>query len=285
MEFLGFPLSPNAVRCGTGFSDRCPAHDDRHNSLSLGTGREGQLLLNCHAGCCYQDVLQAAGLTLNSLSSIRVNLSAQRSQEIREKDQAERKLGYAREIWESCKPISGTLGEAYLATRGIRTGFDALRFHEALTFTKDGQDYPCIVGKVERGPEMIGVHRTFLTADGAKKDRRMFGTCAGGAVRLSYGSDGIAVAEGIETALSAIALYHPKGFSVWAALSASGVKALQLPPYPSALIIYADGDENGVTASISLGERAAKLGWEAATMISPPSRDLNDDLMEREGLK
>ena len=285
MEYLGFPLSPNAVRCGTGFSDRCPAHDDRHNSLSLGMGREGQLLLNCHAGCSYQDVLQASGLTPNSHSSSRANPSAQRSQEIRDHAKAESKLAYAREIWDSCRPLDGTLGEAYFASRGIRQGFDALRFHDALRFTTDGQDYPCIVGKVERGPEMVGVHRTFLTADGAKKDRRMIGACAGGAVRLSYGSDGIAVAEGIETGLSAMALYHPKGFSVWAALSASGVKALQLPPYPSALIIYADGDENGVTASISLGERAAKLGWEAATMISPPSRDLNDDLMEREGLK
>ena len=285
MEFLGFPLSPYAVRSGTGFSDRCPAHDDRHNSLSLGTGREGQLLIFCHAGCSFNSIVEATRLVPPAPFGVQTNPSARRSQEIRDRVAADRKLAISREIWDSCRPIDGTIGEAYLASRGIRQGFDALRFHDALKHGDDGQLYPCIVGKVERGPEMVGVHRTFLTADGAKKDRRMLGACAGGAVRLSYGSNGIVVTEGIETALSAKALHHPKGFSVWAALSASGVKALQLPPFPSALLIYADGDEKGVSASIALGERAAKLGWAAATIRSPKSRDLNDELKEREGLK
>ncbi len=29
---------------------RCPAHDDRHPSLSI-TERDGKLLVHCHAGC------------------------------------------------------------------------------------------------------------------------------------------------------------------------------------------------------------------------------------------
>ncbi|MER3481310.1 MAG: hypothetical protein C4327_12775, partial [Meiothermus sp.] len=36
----------------------CPAHDDRHPSLSL-TERNGRLLLHCHAGCTQQAVIAA----------------------------------------------------------------------------------------------------------------------------------------------------------------------------------------------------------------------------------
>ena len=30
---------------------RCPAHDDQQNSLSVGEGDDGRVLLRCHAGC------------------------------------------------------------------------------------------------------------------------------------------------------------------------------------------------------------------------------------------
>jgi len=40
---------------------RCPAHDDRRASLSLGLGADGQVLLHCHAGCSLGTVLAAAG--------------------------------------------------------------------------------------------------------------------------------------------------------------------------------------------------------------------------------
>ncbi len=42
----------------------CPAHDDTTPSLSISRGREGRVLLHCHAGCAAGDVLRAAGLTM-----------------------------------------------------------------------------------------------------------------------------------------------------------------------------------------------------------------------------
>jgi putative DNA primase/helicase len=45
----------------------CPAHEDRHASLSVGRGEIGQVLLHCHAGCATPDVLIAAGLTMADL--------------------------------------------------------------------------------------------------------------------------------------------------------------------------------------------------------------------------
>src|SRR5712692_10811122 len=50
-----------------GWSARCPAHHDRHPSLSVGVGRDGRVLLNCHAGCPPERVVEALGLTMADL--------------------------------------------------------------------------------------------------------------------------------------------------------------------------------------------------------------------------
>jgi 5S rRNA maturation endonuclease (ribonuclease M5) len=49
-------------RSGAGWSARCPAHDDQHSSLSIKEGKEGKLLLHCHAGCSYEKVIAAVNL-------------------------------------------------------------------------------------------------------------------------------------------------------------------------------------------------------------------------------
>lgn len=61
---------------------RCPAHDDRRASLSIGRGDDGQILIHCHAGCETDAVLQAAGLDWADVMPPRTNGSgrAQRSQ-------------------------------------------------------------------------------------------------------------------------------------------------------------------------------------------------------------
>jgi hypothetical protein len=54
----------DAVRPGSGgqWQARCPAHDDRHPSLSVALGNRGAVLLHCHAGCDPERVLAAVGL-------------------------------------------------------------------------------------------------------------------------------------------------------------------------------------------------------------------------------
>src|SRR5262245_46134597 len=53
---------PDAKRNGHGWMARCPAHDDRKASLSIGPGDTGKILLHCHAGCALDDILAAAHL-------------------------------------------------------------------------------------------------------------------------------------------------------------------------------------------------------------------------------
>lgn len=45
----------------------CPAHDDRKQSLSIGVGKDGRVLLNCHAGCTFAAVVAALGISASEL--------------------------------------------------------------------------------------------------------------------------------------------------------------------------------------------------------------------------
>lgn len=46
---------------------KCPAHDDRKNSLSVGIGTDGRILVTCHAGCATDDVLRSLSLKMTDL--------------------------------------------------------------------------------------------------------------------------------------------------------------------------------------------------------------------------
>lgn len=52
---------------GRGWVARCPAHDDRSASLSVAIGRNGNVLMNCFAGCTPASILQAVDLTMDDL--------------------------------------------------------------------------------------------------------------------------------------------------------------------------------------------------------------------------
>lgn len=54
-------------RAGKGWAARCPGHDDRRASLSVGEGDGGRAVLHCHAGCSPAAVVAALGLELRDL--------------------------------------------------------------------------------------------------------------------------------------------------------------------------------------------------------------------------
>jgi len=46
---------------------RCPAHNDKRNSLSISEGHDGKVLLNCFAGCHNEDIVRSIGLSMSDL--------------------------------------------------------------------------------------------------------------------------------------------------------------------------------------------------------------------------
>src|SRR5262245_3038599 len=60
-EFISH-LGPEAKpsKSGQGWVCRCPAHDDRHASLSV-TQSGDRVLIHCHAGCTPEDICAAVG--------------------------------------------------------------------------------------------------------------------------------------------------------------------------------------------------------------------------------
>ncbi len=52
---------------GAGYIARCPYHDDTEPSLAISEGKDGRVLLHCHAGCEFGDILQAIGLEAKEL--------------------------------------------------------------------------------------------------------------------------------------------------------------------------------------------------------------------------
>ncbi len=46
-------------RAGATWMARCPVHDDREPSLSISAGKDGKVLVRCHAGCEQRDVIAA----------------------------------------------------------------------------------------------------------------------------------------------------------------------------------------------------------------------------------
>lgn len=266
-------------------SARCPAHGDKHPSLSLSNGTDGRLLLRCHAGCDFTailDALRGLGLVASDGRRPETDFAEMARQRAVDVAQAEKREAQALACWREASPVHGTIAEAYLRGRGITCALpDSLRFHPAC-WHPSGKRFPALVAMVEGG-DRLAVHRTYLRSDGrgkaeAEPARAMLGTVAGGAVRLAEAGGSLGVAEGIETALSLASGLLGRPATIWAGLSTSGLRGLVLPPLPGRLTVATDGDEAGRAAGHALATRAAALGWRVSLLPAPEGRDWNDVL-------
>jgi putative DNA primase/helicase len=251
---------------------RCPAHDDRTPSLSIGE-KDGKVLVHCHTGCKQAEVI--AALEKQGLWS--------KQAETLDAD-AVKRTEYALELWRQSRPTAGTVVETYLASRGLRLpAGDALRFHSSLKHPS-GSRWPAMVALVtRRDGEPAGIYRTFVLQDGSGKApvtpaKMMLGTCAGGAVRLAEAAETLAVGEGIESTLSAM---QATGAPSRAALSTSGLKALALPDAVREVVILADGDAAGESAARVAARRWHREGRRVRIARPPRGNDFNDMLVRR----
>ncbi len=57
----------NVKKDGTGWSARCPAHEDDRNSLHVALAPNGNVLVHCHAGCETQQIVHEMSLGMSAL--------------------------------------------------------------------------------------------------------------------------------------------------------------------------------------------------------------------------
>jgi len=240
----------------------------------------------CHAGCEQHRVIAALRVrgAWSDVGPRRGNIIASRSGVSSGRDRGrERRTQAALRVWGETVAAHGTLVETYLAARNITIPVPAgLRFHAALDHPT-GNRWPAMVALVTNGLDgtPIAVQRTFLARDGAGKapleqQKMMLGPCRGGAVRLGPPGDLLMVGEGIETCLAAM---QASGNAAWAALSTSGLRALDLPRGVRHLIVLADGDEPGELAAQDCALRWSRAGRHVRIARPPQGMDFNDLLV------
>jgi hypothetical protein len=281
------------------------SHQDRSLSVKVDPAAPDGFLVTSFAGddpmVCRDHVRLVLGLPAWSPASGRSDAPSRLTVIIpsRPDPDEERRAAWKRtriaEIWHEARDPRGTLVERYLTQpkaqggRGLVFPDDVagtvLRFHPACPWRDES-------GQLIRVPAMVAamrcihtdrlkaVHRTRLTPDGKKADRRMYGDATESAIKLDPDeavTTGLAVGEGIETVLAA----RQFGFKpAWALGSAGGIREFPVVNGIEGLTILEEHDQNGANAQ---AVEACWLRWHAAgreVLAGTPDygKDMNDAL-------
>ena len=251
----------------------CPAHEDRRPSLSVRQGHRG-ILVHCFAGCEPADVLReiarlpvgarAPGPKPNSYSS--------------------QSRGNPRRLWESGKPILGTLGAQYLARRHLSIDLPDVRFHPRCPLgPKPCTRYlPALLVALRERLELKAIQRIFLNEGTARSTTKMLlGKPGRAAWRAGASARSLALAEGFEDAAAFTKL---TGIPCWAALGGERLPLLQLPDDLDHLILAPDHDRAGRIAAQKAEAAYHRPGLTIETRYPQPFKDwaaMNERLCER----
>eukprot|EP00456_Euglypha_rotunda_P024841 TRINITY_DN20232_c0_g1_i18.p1 TRINITY_DN20232_c0_g1~~TRINITY_DN20232_c0_g1_i18.p1 ORF type:complete len:314 (-),score=46.37 TRINITY_DN20232_c0_g1_i18:11-952(-) len=229
---------------------RCPAHADRRPSLSIRVGTNA-LLYKCWAGCDTRDVIrEILRLDERVLDHIETGMAAPSTFGA---DLWRRQRALA--IWDEARLLSGTPAEIYLRRRRIAILPCALRFHPR-TPLRGGADLefrPAMIAALHEAGRFVAIQRTFFDWDDSRRardlddPRMMLGRPHRGAVVLEPATSVLGLAEGIETAMSAMMLF---GIPVWAALGAERLDQIAIPDSVSRLVLFPDNDLAGEIGEI-----------------------------------
>lgn len=273
--------------CTSDDNFRWDNQDGRGTYICTCGAGDGMKLAMDYTGKEYKDV---AGLIDGMIGNLKVEAP-------RPDLSPEKRRDILRDTYRATQVIKpGDLAHRYLESRGVEELIypDALRFAPKLR-DGDGGIRPAMVAMVgvPGSNKFASMHRTFLKPDGTAKAemasprKMMAGELPEGAcVMLSeYTGGPLGIAEGIETAMSASALYE---MPVWAAINSSLLAKWTPPEGCTEVVIFGDNDRKfgGQAAAYGLGHRLAVRGIEASVQLpEQPGEDFNDIHMARMGGK
>jgi hypothetical protein len=137
-----------------------------------------------------------------------------------------------------------------------------------------------MIAAVRDDSGLVAIHRTFIDARGGSlaplpDPRCGLGRFGRGAVRLGGSAPRLGLAEGIETALSATALF---GVPCWAMLGTERFRLAALPAEVRELLLFLDHDSGGRRAERLAREAFAHIPHIEAHYPGRPGDDWNDVL-------
>jgi putative DNA primase/helicase len=159
-------------------------------------GRGGDVVefIRIECGCSFQEALDYAasfvpGLRYGDGAPRRPERPAPRIISDKNDDAGdERKIERALTIWSQTVSLRGTPAEGYLRSRAIEVpdeALDVLRFHPACPWEDSRRPALVVLIRDVVTDEPAAIHRTALTADGCKIERRALGSKGGGAIKLT----------------------------------------------------------------------------------------------------
>jgi putative DNA primase/helicase len=186
------------------------------------------------------------------------------------------RIAVARTLWDTARPIAGTLSAVHLLGRAVRRAApDALRHHPAVpaaVYAGRGVRRPALVAAVrDVAGDLCAAELTYLAPNGATAaialPRKTVGCAPGGcAVRLDPSGETLLVGEGVFSCLSAS---DALGLPAWALRSVGNFARWGPPAGVRRVVIAADRGRVGETAARVLARRLRGLGLEACVRWPP----------------
>jgi putative DNA primase/helicase len=194
-----------------------------------------------------------------------------------------------RKFWADAKPTAqGDIVDTYLRSRGV--GLDVypntIRTVQSLRYYDDDSNstFPAMLAMVhDLTGKPVTIHRTYIAPDGSgkapvEKPRKV--VCRHGRsphVRLAPVMPIMGIAEGIESALSAMKLFRTP---TWSVLSTYGIETFEPLAEIERLIVFADNDANGAgqKAAYALAVRLSGRIVVEVKFPKEPGADWNDAL-------
>jgi putative DNA primase/helicase len=196
---------------------------------------------------------------------------------------ARERRAIAQGLWAEGRPITGTLSETHLRSRGVVSFSPALRHHPgvpAAVYAARGLLRPALLAAITApAGEVTGVEVTYLAPNGVRARmsmaRKTIGVRApGSAVRLDPPAPRMLVGEGLATCLSAAARF---GLPAWALLSTGNLRAWRPPPGVAFVVIAADRGRDGERSALVLAAALRARGVRGAIRWPPaPFGDWNE---------
>jgi putative DNA primase/helicase len=276
----------NARKCGGGWMAKCPAHDDRTPSLSIGQNGDGMALFHCHAGCSQDAVLAAlkqAGLWHDgpaaATSQVWRRLTKAKPMTSEITDDEKESQAACQRAWDAAVPAENTAAQIYLQCRGIVSTETplppSLRFLEAKN---------ALVGAITRpdSDELVGLHVVFLEEDAAgvtKKKKLSYGPIRFGSIKLSSPDTTMQITESLEDGL---ALAQMNGAATLAVPGTAFYAHVVPPEICRTVVLAPDNDEAGRKAIEVASPRLHALGLTVRVLLPPPEMDWCDIIYEIE---